>query len=995
MKKLLSIIALYLLSLSHIFAQNQTSFGREVQINIDQLTQQLKNANAANENLLPIVNLPGPDGNSILFRMKTSLIMENQAAEVKTFNGESLDKSVPIRMTITPSGFSAIMHYNNGYYFLEPIEGKSGIYRLYNINEAPDGACNLNGDESFLKEHRNGRILSITPFPIGSQLRTFRMAAAATNKMTSALGGQTQARDKIVAIINAVNLIYEVEVAIRFTLIAKTTTSMSLILTTQGSDPFVINPTFASAANAQTGFTAFHSTGPNPYNGILNYSEYDIGHTFNSYVSGSGPTYYVRGQAGPTPCVDDSKARGWTEFVSNAALGTIVDVFAHETGHQFMAWHTYNAIGGDNGFCTNGWDNETAVEPGSGSTLMGYGGNCSTPVNYVLTAPNSESYFHTKSIEQILNSVNNFNTCYTTSATGNTPPTSNAGSNYTIPKGTPFTLTGSATDPNVSDVLSYAWEEYDIATSNDKGAFGSSTNGNGGYSAVNSTASAPLFRSKISNVPTRTFPALNFILNSANNPADNEGEDLPQAARSMKFRLTVRDNKANGGGVDSDETIITVNNSGPFLITTQNSATLWIYNGTNTANILWSVNNTNIAPINCANVKISLSTDGGQTFPVVLAASTPNDGSHTITIPNNLTSTARIKVEAIGNIFFDINNVNITITNSCSPETSNVIPFNSVSQQVGSANLNLSLSGVGSVVSSFAGTIANTDPTTTITVKNNSGNCQSFGNSTYYDIFTFIPSISGSYTFSGLDFPKIMNIYQGNYNTSNTCSNWIASSATFNGSSVSIGSNITANLVAFTVYKIVITGFDDVPDPASYTVNLTAKPANSNLYSPISGSPYAYTYVIYDTNSGTIINFEDDPNLSIAGTYPAGSYRIYGLSYQGGLSLAPYDGNSFASFQSLLNNNTICGKLSTNFVNVTITSNTPCSSNVVLVNPTDNINSGNITKQASATNGKITATNYVTGTGTKATYQAKAVELNAGFKAETGTIFRAETGGCN
>jgi hypothetical protein len=37
--------------------------------------------------------------------------------------------------------------------------------------------------------------------------------------------------------------------------------------------------------------------------------------------------------------------------------------------------------------------------------------------------------------------------------------------------------------------------------------------------------------------------------------------------------------------------------------------------------------------VNTANVKVSLSTDGGNTFPTVLLASTPNDGSQIVTHP--------------------------------------------------------------------------------------------------------------------------------------------------------------------------------------------------------------------------------------------------------------------------------------------------------------------------------------------------------------------------
>jgi hypothetical protein len=77
-----------------------------------------------------------------------------------------------------------------------------------------------------------------------------------------------------------------------------------------------------------------------------------------------------------------------------------------------------------------------------------------------------------------------------------------------------------------------------------------------------------------------------------------------------------------------------------------------------------------------------------------------------------------------------------------------------------------------------------------------------------------------------------------------------------------------------------------------------------------------------------------------------------------------------------------------------LTESSPCSNLLTLVSPADDYSSGTITKQASSTAGKIVATNTITGTA-NATYQAKAVELNAGFKAESGTIFKAEIGGCN
>ena len=75
-----------------------------------------------------------------------------------------------------------------------------------------------------------------------------------------------------------------------------------------------------------------------------------------------------------------------------------------------------------------------------------------------------------------------------------------------------------------------------------------------------------------------------------------------------------------------------------------------------------------------------------------------------------------------------------------------------------------------------------------------------------------------------------------------------------------------------------------------------------------------------------------------------------------------------------------------------------CPTSVMLSStntPTDDISTGTIIKQANAATGTITATNKITGAGTRATYQAKSIILNAGFKADNGTVFKAEVGGCN
>jgi hypothetical protein len=76
--------------------------------------------------------------------------------------------------------------------------------------------------------------------------------------------------------------------------------------------------------------------------------------------------------------------------------------------------------------------------------------------------------------------------------------------------------------------------------------------------------------------------------------------------------------------------------------------------------VTWDVAGTAGGAINAANVRISLSTDGGQTFPVALAESTANDGSAQVTLPAVTSNKARIKIEALGNVFFDVSDTNFS-----------------------------------------------------------------------------------------------------------------------------------------------------------------------------------------------------------------------------------------------------------------------------------------------------------------------------------------------
>lgn len=283
--------------------------------------------------------------------------------------------------------------------------------------------------------------------------------------------------------------------------------------------------------------------------------------------------------------------------------------------------------------------------------------------------------------------------------TDNHAPVVTAPVEYTIPLRTPFALTGSATDVD-GDTLTYMWEQ------NDRG--GISGGSSAGTALTNNVkTNGPLFRqfgtaanvsatdtllspspglNAVGTDPTRVFPDVAQILANTTNavtgtcpappPAptalppdvrDCYSEFLPTSDwvgflsdRTMNFRLTARDGNPGAGGVASAGTrIVLAPTAGPFLVTSQDAPAA--LTGGSTQAVTWDVAGTDIAPVNTALVTISLSVDGGVTYPHVLAASTSNDGSESVTLPNVATTEARIKVEAVGNVFFDISAVDFTI----------------------------------------------------------------------------------------------------------------------------------------------------------------------------------------------------------------------------------------------------------------------------------------------------------------------------------------------
>ena len=381
---------------------------------------------------------------------------------------------------------------------------------------------------------------------------------------------------------------------------------------------------------------------------VIGSANYDIGHLFGASGGGGNAGCIGCVCKNPTASVPLGKGSGYTSPGDGIPQGDNFDIdyVAHEIGHQFGANHTFTHSNEGTG---------AQVEPGSGSTIMGYAG-ITGATNDV--QPHSDAYFHAVSIEQVTNYIKT-TTCQTTVTTGNAIPVVNAGVDRTIPKGTPFMLVGSATDAN-GDILTYTWEQMNAGTSTTTIPSATRTTG-------------PAFRSMApSTSNTRYFPRLATVQTGA---TSWKWEVVPTVARTMNFRLTARDNRAVGPANNSDDVVITVNGTaGPFSVTSPNTAVSWA--GGSTQTVTWTVAGTTANGVNTANVDILLSTDGGNTFTTVLLAATPNDGSQAVTIPNTPGSQNRIIVKGTNHIFYDMSNANFTITAGSSDTTPPSAPTN-------------------------------------------------------------------------------------------------------------------------------------------------------------------------------------------------------------------------------------------------------------------------------------------------------------------------------
>jgi subtilisin-like proprotein convertase family protein len=605
---------------------------RTVTIDAQVLRDYLKTAVTENTGL--VVSIPMPDGSSERFLVWEASMMhpdlQAKYPEIRCFTGKGVDDPyATIKLDITPQGFHAMtLGSLKGQVFIDPLfhgDATSAlVYFKKDLQRTAEHAfecLQVAEAQSNMQEITLGTPTKRAPQPDMAgdcRKRLYRLALSCTGEYASFHGGT---KPLVLAAMNTsmnrVNGVYERDFAITMQLVPKNDT---LIFLSAATDPFANTNGGTMLGQNQTTVTS-----------RIGSANYDIGHVFSTGGGGIAGFGVV--------CNNGSKARGVTGSDTPIGDGFDIDYVAHEMGHQFGGSHCFNNS------CGGNIEPQTAMEPGSGSTIMAYAGICPPNVQN-----NSDDYFHAISIQEIAAFVTTGigNNCPVKTITGNNAPTVNNVPNYTIPKSTPFALTAIGTDLD-GNALTYCWEQMNQQSAT--------------MPPVSTSVNGPLFRSyDPTPSPTRYFPRLqDLVANTI-----NTWEKLPSVARTMNFRVVVRDNNPIGGCNTEDNVTVTVSGAaGPFAVTVPNTNIIWTVGEPQA--VTWNVSGSDLAPVSCAKVKISLSTDGGFTYPIVLADTLPNNGSAMVSVPNNISSTCRVKVEGVGNIFYDISNVNFRIQAPTAP----------------------------------------------------------------------------------------------------------------------------------------------------------------------------------------------------------------------------------------------------------------------------------------------------------------------------------------
>lgn len=630
-----------------------------------------------------IIELPGLDGKLHQFRVVTApVVAPGLLKKMKigqSYSGVSVDDPyTTVRFSITQFGLNALIYsIEKETVYIRGLDAKNGLHIVFTDPEELHEDFKCTTKETVKNLQKSAKLTEAAQLNANDgQIRIYRLALAASAEFSQAYDddpenddGDAARKAAVIAFqtlrLTDANSFLERDFGIRLEMIADNDKVIYLV---PGDDPWDF-----SDDNSD-----YNSTTQAAIDAQITSANYDIGHLMRLSV---GSNF---GNAGGIGTVGNnaSKGSGFTSRASwNLFDGYAGMMFTHEFGHQCGANHTFGHQD----------DNDNAqVEPGSGSTFMSYGGNGIAPASQTIEL--RSKYFHAISIQQATDYLAGAGVG-TTQPAGNSAPSANAGSDFTIPKSTPFVLKGTASDGD-GDALTYVWEQMDKLTDGPWPHLPTSTHTYG-----------PEFRSR----PPGTSP--NRVMPEGG--VNNTWEVLPSVSRTLKFRFTVRDNHLGGSQNNSDDMTVTIDgDAGPFQVTAPNGGEDFCPGD---YAITWDVSGSDDL---AANVKILLSTDGGANYSVIVA-STPNDGSYTYNFPCTYSNQARIKIEAVGNIFFDEGDGNFTFGDNQNPTFTIPGPITIYKDENCDYDANPSITGVPTNVDDNC----DNTPTVSYTDAVNAGSC--------------------------------------------------------------------------------------------------------------------------------------------------------------------------------------------------------------------------------------------------------------------------------
>ncbi len=631
-------------------------------LDVPQLKAKLKNASETGRNTKSIeIQIPVLDGTIERFAVYSAPVVVASLAQkydLGSYVGVGIDDpSKYIRFSLSGKNFQSMIVRNGNYEFIEAVDFSNSVFGvLPKSNKSASGKpfqCSV--EESLVSKKQLNQLYatnknaSFNAVNFGAssdrKFRTLRLAISTTAEYTNYFGGVPQALAAINATLTTVNGILERDLATRLIL----QDFPQIIFTDAATDPY---------SNASTGVNGIWATElMNTLHNNIGDDKFDIGHLFGA-TGGGGNARCIGCVCTNDLSLDTNgyptnyKGSAYTSPANGIPAGNVFDVdyVTHEIGHQLGATHTFS----------HQLENYNSnIEPGSGSTVMGYAGITTADVQ-----PNTDPYFHRISISQIQNNLIS-KTCDVETAIANNLPVISAMNDFTIPRSTAFVLTATAADVE-NNPLTYTWEQIDHATSPINTTTGNNVTG-------------ALFRSlpPVSS-PMRFFPKQSLVL-SGILTSKSDWESVSNVARDTNYRITVRDNnpdKMQQQTNFSNQKII-VGADGPFKINIVAGENY--YAGVaNTLN--WDVVKTNTTPYNAANVKITYTTDNGANW-ILLAASTANDGSESIVLPISLVGQTNLqfRIEALGNVFYAVSpKINIVLPSSCTATVPQNVKISSI-----------------------------------------------------------------------------------------------------------------------------------------------------------------------------------------------------------------------------------------------------------------------------------------------------------------------------